>query len=70
MILDILKQKVSPDMLVVRRYKNDNNSPDRFVTSAPELFIDKIYDPNLADFNQVNVTYICKLLKIFVCQYF
>lgn len=54
-ILDILKEKISPDMLVVRRYKNDNNSPDRFLTSVPALFNDNIYDPNFADFNQVSI---------------
>lgn len=53
-ILEILKQKVNPDILVVRRYKSDDKSVPRSVVYGP-LLNDKIFEPKRVDFCQVYI---------------
>ncbi|XP_060835614.1 uncharacterized protein LOC132918419 [Rhopalosiphum padi] len=53
-ILQILKQKVNPDIIAVRRYKSDDKSVPRSIMCVPLLLNDHIYEPSPTD--------ICKLL--------
>lgn len=55
MILDILKEKINHDIVVVRKYKNDGKSAPRSIMYVPKLFNENIYEPNYADINQVNI---------------
>lgn len=54
MILEILRQKISPDIEVVRRYKCQDNSVPLSLKSVPSLFNDNVYKANHADLSQVN----------------
>lgn len=53
MILEILKQKIGPDVVVFRRYRSDEKSKNRSVKFVPKLFSNNIYAPNHADISQV-----------------
>ncbi|XP_025205151.1 myosin-2 heavy chain-like [Melanaphis sacchari] len=54
-ILEILKKKVNPDIIAVRRYKSDDKSVPRSIMCVPLLLSDHIYEPKPTD--------ICKLLE-------
>jgi len=54
-ILEILKQQVNPDMLVVRRYKSDDKSVPQSIVSVPSLLNDHIYEPSSAEIFQVYI---------------
>lgn len=53
-ILDILKQNISPDLIVVRRYKSLDKSTPRIINFVPLLVNNMIYEPSHADISQVN----------------
>lgn len=55
MILEILKEKISHDIIVVRKYKSDGKSAPRSIMCVPKLFSENIYEPNYAEIIQVNI---------------
>lgn len=62
-ILEILKQKISPDILVVRRYYCHDKSTPRPIIYVPMLINNNIYEPYLEDISRVSKIFKC--LKIF-----
>lgn len=56
-ILKVLKQKINPDILVVRKYKCDEKSEYRIMSSVPTLFSDTIYEPNPTIISQVIISF-------------
>jgi len=54
-ILEILKQNVNPDILVVRRYKSDDKSVPQPLTCIPSLLNDNVYEPDSADIYKVYI---------------
>lgn len=53
-MLEILREKISPDIEVVQRYKCQYNSAPLSFKSIPSLLSDKMYKANNADISQVN----------------
>jgi len=54
-ILEILKQKVNPDILVVRRYKSDDKSEPQSFMCVPSLLSDNVYEPDSTDIYMVYI---------------
>jgi len=53
---EVLRQKISPDIEVVRRYKCQANSAPLSLRIVPSLFNDNVFKANHADISQVNFT--------------
>lgn len=53
-MLEILRQRISSDIEVVRRYKFQDNSTPCSLKSVPSPLYDNIYKANHEDISQVN----------------
>lgn len=55
-MLEILKQTISSDVIVVRKYKKSAESLSIFEKSVPKLLNNNAIEPSHADISKVNIT--------------